>query len=310
MENILHILNGDTAIAPLYKSGIRGDHLVWREVLSEGPINHPFATEEFWQERNSYLTTAFDLNHNEYLAQIEVPFKKVIDQIETFNEICLWFEYDLFCQINMIALINYLGQIRRPHLQLTLICAGEIEGSDQLYGLGQLNPDQFQLLFKNRLKLGTREIEYANEVYNAYTDHDAESLYNYVLMPFNEFKYLNSALESHMRRFPYSDTGLTEIESKIVSLIKSGIKNESKIVSALLKWQKHYGFGDLQYFLILKSMKGLFSDYATLQLKEDLSFLHVEKMMDRNQQLGGACLKDWVYDVNEKTLTPRSQRLG
>ena len=55
-------------------------------------------------------------------------------------------------------------------------------------------------------------------------------------------------------------------------------------------------------------MKGLFSDYATLQLKEDLSFLHVEKMMDRNQQLGGAWLKDWVYDVNEKTLTSRSQR--
>ena len=58
----------------------------------------------------------------------------------------------------MIALINYLGQVKRPHLQLTLICAGEIEGGDKLYGLGQLNPDQFQLLFKNRLKLGTREI--------------------------------------------------------------------------------------------------------------------------------------------------------
>ena len=35
MDNILHILNGDIAIAPLEESGIRGDHLVWREVLSE-----------------------------------------------------------------------------------------------------------------------------------------------------------------------------------------------------------------------------------------------------------------------------------
>ena len=76
MDNILHILNGDIAIAPLEESGIRGDHLVWREVLSEGPINHPFATEEFWQERNSYLTTAFDLDPEGVFNSDRSPFQK------------------------------------------------------------------------------------------------------------------------------------------------------------------------------------------------------------------------------------------
>ncbi len=308
MDKILHILNGDSAVTPFKESGINGEYVVWREVLSEGPINHAFGSDGFWEERESYMSNAFELGHNEYSSRVKEPFEEAINRISSFNEVCLWFEYDLFCQINMIGLIDYIGRIKSPELQLTLVCAGEIEGEVKLYGLGELNADHYQTLFSSRIKLGTRETDYASEVFNTYSDRDAEGLYNYVLMPFNEFKYLNSALEAHMRRFPYSDSGLTEIETKIISLIESGVKEERKIIRELLKWQKYYGFGDLQYAMILENMKPLFVDFDKLQLHQNLSFEKVEELMDRKAQLGGAWLKDWVYDINEKTLTSRSQR--
>lgn len=308
MENILHILNGDSTISSFEKSGINGEYIVWREVLSEGPINYPFNSNEFWTEREKYLTKAFEIPDGEFESTIKAPFQRIFKEINQYSEICLWFEYDLFCQINMIALIGYIGKISPKNLQLTLACAGEVEGSEKLHGLGELSPEQFSILFDSRLKMGTRETEYAQEVFVSYCSDDAEGLYNYVLMPFNEFKYLSSALEAHLKRFPFSDSGLNEIEQKIISLIENGIHSERQLVGRLLKWQEFYGFGDLQYFNIINSLTPLFSDYKNLKLKENLSSDQIEGLLDRDQQLGGAWLKDWVYDIEEKTLIPRSQR--
>ena len=264
MEKILHILNGDSAIDSFKKSGVNGEYKVWREVLSEGPINYPFNSDEFWTERENYMSKTFQIREGEYDGSIKTPFQKTFEEIHQYQEICLWFEYDLFCQINMIALIGYLGQVAATNLQLSLVCSGEVEGSDKLYGLGELSPEQFSIFFDSRLKIGTRETEYAQEVFESYCSDDAEGLYNYILMPFNEFKYLSPALEAHFKRFPFSDIGLNEIEQKIIEIINVGAKNDRQVVGQLLQWQEYYGFGDLQYFNILKSLEPLFADFDNL----------------------------------------------
>jgi len=49
MNNIIHVLNGDSTVQILAKSGIQGDVIVWRELLCEGPVNFTVGSDEFWK---------------------------------------------------------------------------------------------------------------------------------------------------------------------------------------------------------------------------------------------------------------------
>lgn len=304
MSKTLHILNGDSTLNKFNASGIEGETFVWRDVLSDGPVNTEFASESFWNQRSLFMTQAFKLADGEYEKGGTIPFKALQKILKGYSEITLWFEYDLFCQINMIALIQWIGKQGLENT-ISLVCAGKTDDSDTLLALGEIEPSQYTELFASRLKLGSREYEFCSDVYEAYGATDPNDLYNYILMSFSGFPYLPDALEAHLRRFPSQQNGLTEIENKLIQLIRAGETDKMKLVGKMLKWQQHHGFGDAQYFNILENIKPLFDDFDKLILKSNLNKERVEALVNRNQILGGAKLSDWYWDDQEKTLVPK-----
>jgi hypothetical protein len=50
MKEILHILNGDATLSSFEQTGLDGDIMVWREVLSEGPVEENIASGTFWKK--------------------------------------------------------------------------------------------------------------------------------------------------------------------------------------------------------------------------------------------------------------------
>lgn len=297
MSNTLHILNGDSTLQLFQQTSLKGETFVWREVLSEGPVHSEFNSEAFWEQRASFMSE-FTTTASEYQEKVLEPFKAIEERLESFDEIVLWFEYDLFCQINMMAFIHWLGDIRTSAQTISLACSGKMDKSSKLYGLGELKPEQLEKLFQNRLKLNTREFNFASGVYQAYCSTNPDALYTYILMPSDEFMYTSDALSAHFQRFPFQGIGLNEIEQKIVELIEQGIHDVDELIGHLLHWPKHYGFGDLQYFQILKDLKPLFKDFKKLKLKEENELSLAIQYLDRNKQLGGAILNDWNYDPN------------
>ncbi|OEK02018.1 hypothetical protein BFP97_11015 [Roseivirga sp. 4D4] len=304
MPKILHILNGDSTLHQFNKSGIEGDTYVWREVLSDGPVSADFGSELFWAERDQFMSREFQLEPGRYQKECVTLFKEMEGSLPIYDEVVLWFEYDLFCQINMVALIHWLGKQELDNTT-SLVCVGKIDDSDRLYGLGEIEASQYAQLFETRLKLGSREFEFCSDVYETYCASDPTDLYNYVLMSLSELPYLPDALDTHFRRYPYKDSGLTEIEQRMIDLIEAGESDQRKLVGKMLRWQKHQGFGDLQYFNILENMKPLFKDFEKLVLHNDLDKSKVEQLLDRNKKLGGAQLSDWYWDKHEKTLIPK-----
>lgn len=303
MFKILHILNGDSTLHQFQAAGLSGNTFVWREVLSDGPVNVNFASNKFWSERDEFMTSEFKLTESRYKTDLVEPFIKMNESLSDYEEIVLWFEYDLFCQINMVALIQWLGK-QELNSTVSLICPGKMDDSDRLFGLGEISADKYVGLFESRIKLGSREFEFCNDVYEAYCSADPNDLYNYVLMTFSEFPYLPDAIEAHFRRFPDSDTGLTEIELVILDFIKEGETDSRKLVGKMLNWQKYHGFGDLQYANILDTLSPLFTDFESLELKPNLDKVEVRKLLNRENWLGGAQLKHWSWNRNEKTLIP------
>ena len=292
----------------LESTDLAGDVCVWRDVLSDGPVHMELGSEEFWKLRNSYMTAAFGIPQGEFLERARGEFDR-IKQFTNYEEVVLWFEYDLFCQVNLMALMHWFGQQERGETKVSLICVGEEEGYERLVGLGELPPETYPDLFARRRIMGSYDFTFCSDAYQAWCSPDPTDLDNFILLSSNEFPYLSDALRSHQRRFPSAQSGLTEIESKIISLIESGINEERKIVGSLLRWQEFYGFGDLQYFQVLDRLAPLFDEPEKLSLKPEVAkALKEQKPLDlinRDYFLGGARASEWQWDEHTEELTSR-----
>lgn len=305
MTKILHILNGDSTRQIVQQTDIPGDLCVWRDVLSDGPATLDVGSDEFWSIRTAYMTNAFKVSEEEFREKMLAEFE-LISQFTSYAEVALWFEYDLFCQINMLALLHWFNQQERGNTKISLICVGREEGYEKLVGLGEIDPALFPDLFNRRRIMGTQDFAFASDVYEAWCSEDPTDLETYTLLPSNEFPYLSDALQSHFRRFPSTQTGLSEIEQKIVDLIGSEENEERQIVGRLLQWQKFYGFGDLQFVQVLNQLDPILIKGTKIALKPEIKTLlnHGSpiKLIDRNYFLGGAKVADWQWDEQKNEL--------
>lgn len=300
MQSTLHILNGDSSLYLLTKSGISGDSAVWREVLSDGPVLNSFGTDEFWRARETFMTSFTQTSSSDYEEKVIDEFKK-IQNFETYNEVVLWFEYDLFCQVNLIALLHWFKQQDRGDVKISLVCVGQVRGYKKLMGLGELPTEMYPSLFEQRRILGRNDFNFASDAYQAFCSNDPRDLENFTLLPSNEFPYLAKAFQAHLMRFPSSESGLTLIEQKFIEFIESGKDKERTLIGALLQWQEYYGFGDLQYINYLKRLSPILDVESTITLKHN----YRSAQIDRNYFLGGALVSEWEWNEEDQELKPK-----
>jgi len=261
MSKALHILNGDSTFEVISKSSIHGDIMVWREMLCEGSIKDEIGSDKFWKSRYTFFEKEFGVQKLEYFDK---TIKEIIklDDLSNYNEVVLWFEYDLFCQINLIATCTYLLNSFRKDINYFLICTGKEKGKEKLQTLSDYNSKDYTFLFENKLKLTKHNLLFAEICWNLYLENDLEKLKSFDFNSNSKFAYLQLAINQHLERFP-KQNGLNQIENKILTLINSGLTDKIKIVKQLLIWQKNetvYGFGDLQYFRLLKNLKKYYTN--------------------------------------------------
>jgi hypothetical protein len=136
-----------------------------------GPTPSELPHGEWLETRAMYLSEAYDLNfedcRNNLLKQ-ETVLQKSADHDETV----LWFEHDLFCQINMIYLLDWFSKQPLGETKLSLICIGEFPGVEDFRGLGQLTGKQLSSLFDGRHRVTEKEIGLAAQAWGAYCSTD------------------------------------------------------------------------------------------------------------------------------------------
>lgn len=308
MADNLHILNGDSSWHLFQETGIPGETLVWREILCEGPVQYEIATPEFWSKRDDFVKLEFGAGPADYKQLID-DFEKLKD-FKSYTEIILWFEYDLFCQVNMMALLSWCyKQNVHDHCTVSMICVGHEPGYERLVGLGRIPPHRYTELFEERKTLTEASLAYADRVWKAYTSEDPNEL-EFTLMPHPVFSYLSGAMKCHLKRFPYTSCALNEIEQEILSTIQNEeVHNVDDVVRHMLQWQHYYGFGDLQYFRHIRLIRDLinFEDPMTLSSigKEAISGNWSRNSVSGlNYQLGGSEASSFNWNEDSEELIP------
>jgi len=241
-KTCLHITNGNILTDYLRELGFKNDILTWQEMLCEGPTIPKIDSEEFFEIRADFLKSYYDIEVDKNELKEELS---KLDDVEKYDEINLWFEYDLFCHINLIGVLNLLHQkeIEKP---LYLICSGRVEGEKSLKGLGELNPDQIERHYKDKVLLSQDDKDLAIALWRTYCGKDHNILKPYIVTNSN-FRYMSNCLKAHLKRYPHQKSGLSVLEDNILRLIRDNqINSEHHLMGYCLNYQGFYGYGDLQ----------------------------------------------------------------
>lgn len=233
MDNI-HILNGDALKSQFPSESILGEIIVMRECLVYGDVNGN-TIDELIACRAQSLNEMYGSSREEYIQKVAPEFQKIF-KIEE-GEVHLWFEDDLFCQVNLWFTCSLLeGKSVSAYL---------IRPSSSLrYGFGGLDEQDLLQAFKNKQAVTQEEIVQFSKLWKAYQEDDTDSLVDLSQKMMTAFPFLQDAVQAQIDRIPYGN-GLPERTLKeIVSELSS--QDFGLVFQEFSKRLPIYGFGDLQ----------------------------------------------------------------
>ena len=133
--------NGDATDLP--GTGLAERILYWRDVLHEGPVP-AVGAEELRRIRAAFLTGAARTTGAEGADMFAERDRTLADNRD--GEYVLWFEADLYDQLQIIQILARLADLGVPAERITLICIGEHPGIARFGGLGELTAEQLREL--------------------------------------------------------------------------------------------------------------------------------------------------------------------
>ena len=178
-KEVLHITNGDSLTSYLKELDFEGTFLTWQEMLCEGPTVSNLDSEDFYLVRKKFLNDYFNLEIDEDAFKEEMS---KLNDIDAYSEIILSFEYDLFCQINMLGVLKLLHQ-RRVDLPIYLVSSGRVAGEKDLKGLSELTPEQLIQHYQKRILLSDHDRSLAIDLWRIYCGHDHNLFKPYIVKP-------------------------------------------------------------------------------------------------------------------------------
>ena len=249
---VLNILNGDSTLYNFHKSGMEGDTIVWREMLSEGPVDAGRSYADFFCLRSRWFDETIS-NDADYERKVISEFNRLASHPKT-DEIVLWFEFDLHCQVNLIFLLNYFSQCGNE-FKLSLICPDSHPNHEKFKGIGELSPGEFNELPMQMVTLDQQDLRVASQAWEAYCSADMLKIEKFISLDHHHLVCLAPAFEAHLNRFPNKETGLSKMERVLADIINSGFTKKADIYNEFWRSNSIYGMGDAQIDIYIKKLE-------------------------------------------------------
>lgn len=227
----LHITNGDSVIGGFREGKIPGSYLSWRDVLHDGPVPWTSTLSDLSDIRARALS---EFGCGSY-GQIRSAFSDRDQALADFHrhrEIILWFEHDLFDQLQLIQLLHWFSNQDLNHVPLSLIEIDEFPGIEPFYGLGQLTGEQLLELFPTRRPVTREQLLAGSEAWEAFRAPDPTALLDTARSPVPQLPFLQSALVRFLEEYPTLHGGLSRTQWQLLRAVASGHKVKHDIYRA------------------------------------------------------------------------------
>ena len=216
--NPLHVANGHATTALIEQSGLRGRTQVWCDPLNEGPVPGNVSDDELLMIRARFLASTDDATE---VASDLKRWRDEVDNETAYDELVLWFEHDLFDQLNLIQLLTHIGRSPRSK-PVTLICIDRYPGHPNFKGIGELEPADIERLFTARRPVTAAQIALAALAWRAYRSPDPRAIEALLKTDTSALPFLGPALARHLEEFPSTSDGLSRSERRMMEQALDG----------------------------------------------------------------------------------------
>ncbi len=277
-------------------------------MLCEGKTVADVGSDLFWKTRFRFLNTTYNISKQQFKAYTINEYQQLFGLRES-RQIILWFDSDLFCQINLLGLLSWLKKYHKAS-DVFLICGDKVNHNKKLFSFTELSKAQITKHYNNKTLLSEEDIAYAAYVWQLYCSKNPLRIETVIKQRQNTtFIYLENALKLHLQRFPSVENGLNNLEQFVLKTVKNGtFSSKKELVLKLLKEQEVFGFGDIQYLNCIQQLTALFSNLNPVILAKkgeevlNNKIIFLSQLPDKNQYFGGAYKYNFVYNNTTKKL--------
>ncbi|MFA0963530.1 DUF1835 domain-containing protein [Roseivirga sp. BDSF3-8] len=232
-----HILNGD-ALKDHFPDELTGEVIVLREALVEGSVSGKYP-DGFFTTRALHISDNYpDTTAGGYRHKSALEIQK-IGTIPAGSEVNLWFEDDLFCQVNFwfsVWLLQHYGKSN----PLFLIRPGE----QSPYSFAALDQKTLMNAFHQRKPIQSPgEIAALWELYKA---GKPKELHAQAANLQSQYPFILSAVEAHLDRFPVKGGPGRPERSLLRIMDELQTREFGPVFREFTRREAIYGFGDLQ----------------------------------------------------------------
>lgn len=228
---MLHVTNGESVVQTLRQSRIGGVFLSWIDVLHDGPVPTGIPDDELSRVRARYFETLGWTTFAEGFYGLQQRNMQMLN-FPHHEEIVLWFEHDLFDQLQLIQVLEWLSRQELGKTKVSLINIDSFPSVVPFHGLGQLNAEQLESLFPQRTRVTAEQYELAKEAWEAFRSSTPTQLQSLVKSNPKELPFLRAALERWLEEFPSAENGLPRSCRHLLEAALDGLKNRRELYLA------------------------------------------------------------------------------
>jgi hypothetical protein len=245
MPEALHISNGDATDVP--GTGLTRRVVYWRDVLHEGPVPE-VAPAELRRIRAGFLGGYQGVER----AEVMRGFTERDQALEANRdgEYVLWFEADLYDQLQITEILARLAGLGVPAGRITLICIGEHAGIARFGGLGELTAEQLRELPHTNAcaRLTPAALELASRAWAAFRASAPGGLSAIAATRLGELRFLGEAFDRLSREYPATRDGLSLTERRVLAAVADGALVAVAAVGRAMTRETRPFMGDTMYF--------------------------------------------------------------
>lgn len=238
-EQVLHVTNGDCAADRIARADLGGEILPWRDVLHEGPVPAGMDDAGLRSRRADFLGERGAADR--VLRDLEERDARLSTARE---EIVLWFEPDLYDQLQLIQVLERLSRADLVGTRVTAV--------EPVERMGDLEASRVRELHAGRATLPARARELAALAWRRFRDPDPTRLEALAARPTSELPHLPPALFRHLEELPAVRDGLSRSERQALEAVEVGpMPAREAFVAAHHAREARVFLGDLVFYSYL-----------------------------------------------------------
>jgi hypothetical protein len=245
----LHITNGDSTVELLKAAHVKGDMLPWRDVLHMGPVPSGHTLQALSLIRASFLASLSWGNEDVLIKDFQQR-DTVLEGAEHYDHILLWFEHDLYDQLQLLQLLDWFNHQTPILTKLALINPDK--------HLGYHTVEEVPDLLAQKRAVSQPQLTIATDVWHAFTQSTPEKLSQCLQHDLSTLPHLKDALLRTLAELPSPETGLNQTEESIFKLLDSSSDEKGMtsvdIFRAYNSQEKAAFHGDMGFFWYLEQL--------------------------------------------------------